>query len=134
MEALVLRRFENLIRARSGLNMREQEWHLLSKTLTARMQALRFKVPDRYLDFLSSDRPEAQSEWNQLFVLLTNQESYFFRDRGQLAVIRQHILTELIQHRSNTRTLGSLRPVVTPEGSQGLGSPVGSLAPDGEVA
>ena len=36
--------------------------------------------------------------------------------------------------RSNTRTLGSLRPVVTPEGSQGPGSPVGSLAPDGEVA
>jgi hypothetical protein len=44
--------------------------------------------------------------------------------------------------RSNTRTLASLRPAVTPAGSlptielhpKGIGSPVGSLAPDGEVA
>jgi chemotaxis protein methyltransferase CheR len=104
-DAIKLRLFEDLIRARSGLNMREQEGPLLQKTLAARMQALRFSAPESYLDLLSSNLPEAKSEWERLFVLLTNQESYFFRDQGQLSVIRDHILPELIQRNRHTRTL-----------------------------
>lgn len=104
-DAAVLRRFENLIRAQSGIHMRDQETPLLDKTLTVRMQALRISAPESYLDFLSNDTSEAASEWTRLFVLLTNQESYFFRDAGQLSVIRDHILPELIQRNRHTRTL-----------------------------
>ncbi len=103
MDASVLRRFENLIRARSGLNMRPQEAHLLGKTLAARMQAFRFTSPEPYLDLLISDR--AEDEWTHLFVLLTNQESYFFRDYGQLKAIRDHILPELVRRHHHSRTL-----------------------------
>ena len=105
MEGSALRRFENLIRARSGLSMREQEAALLQKTLVHRAQTLRFAAPAQYLDFLSFDTAESQSEWSHLFVLLTNQESYFFRDQGQLNVIREHILPALIRRQRDTRTL-----------------------------
>ena len=105
MEAADLRRFENLIREHSGLNMREQEAPLLRKTLAARMQASRLTVADRYLDWLASNNAAAQEEWKRLFVLLTNQESYFFRDKGQLAVIRDHVLPQLIERKRATRTL-----------------------------
>lgn len=101
----MLRRFENLIRARSGLNMRPQEAPLLSKTLAARMQAFRCTSPDQYLDLLTSPTSDAEDEWRHLFVLLTNQESYFFRDEGQLQTIRDHVLPALIQHNRHTRTL-----------------------------
>ncbi len=104
-EASVLRRFENLIRARSGLNMRAQEAPLLDKTLAVRMQAGRFSAPEPYLDWLDGDTKAAEAEWKHLFVLLTNQESYFFRDQGQLAVIREQVLPELIKRNSSTRTL-----------------------------
>jgi chemotaxis protein methyltransferase CheR len=104
-EAPALRRFEDLIRARSGINMREQEAPLLDKTLAARMQAHRFSTPQSYLDWLDEESAQTQSEWNHLFVLLTNQESYFFRDPGQLAVIREHVLPELVRRNCHTRTL-----------------------------
>lgn len=101
----MLRRFENLIRARSGLNMRPQEAQLLGKTLAARMQAFRFSSPEQYLDLLSSHGSAVEDEWSHLFVLLTNQESYFFRDQGQLQTIHDHILPELIQRHRHRRTL-----------------------------
>ncbi len=105
MEGSALQRFENLIRARSGLSMREQEAPLLQKTLAQRTQALRFGAPEQYLDFLASKSAEAQSEWDGLFVLLTNQETYFFRDAGQLNVIRERILPALIARNRQNRTL-----------------------------
>lgn len=105
IEGLALRRFENLIRARSGLSMRKQEAPLLQKTLAQRTRALRFVATEEYLDFLALNSSEAQTEWTHLFVLLTNQESYFFRDAGQLNVIRERILPALIQRHRHTRTL-----------------------------
>lgn len=105
LEAAVLRRFEELIRARAGIQMREQEAALLSQTLRTRMAARRFASPPQYLDFLAASTPDAQEEWKALFVLLTNQESYFFRDAEQLQVIREQLLPVLLQRNRETRTL-----------------------------
>ena len=104
-DASARQHFESLIRARSGLNMRQQEAALLDKTLASRMQVHRFSTPEQYLNFLTRGGAEAETEWSRLFVLLTNQESYFFRDPGQLSVIRDHIFPELLKRNRHTRTL-----------------------------
>ncbi len=112
IDEAALRRFRGLIRARAGLALREQETALLARTLAARIGALQIGDATTYLDFLSagasphSAAPEAvQSEWKQLWMQLTNQESYFFRDAEQLSVIRDHVLPEIMRRNAETRTL-----------------------------
>ena len=101
----MLRRFEDLIRARAGIHMRPQEAAVLQKILQNRTDALRMANTGVYLDFLCQNSAPAGAEWKQLFVLLTNQESYFFRDADQLGVIRAHLLPSLLRANRETRSL-----------------------------
>ncbi len=104
-ETVMLGRFEDLIRARAGLSRRPQESPVLLQALRARVQKLRLPDSLAYLDLLDSDSPAAHSEWKQLWMLLTNQESYFFRDADQLSLVGRHILPELMRRNRDTRTL-----------------------------
>lgn len=99
------RKFETLICARSGLSMRPQEGPLLVKALSARMQALKLRSEQEYLALLEFHGPASEREWRHLFILLTNQETYFFRDPGQLTVLKQQILPELVRRHQHSRTL-----------------------------
>lgn len=94
--------FEQLLAARAGLQVRAQDRNVVEKTLRERAQSHQMNAA-QYLDFLRSDA--SSGEWNALFVELTNGESYFFRDAGQFALLREQILPELIARNAASRTL-----------------------------
>jgi chemotaxis protein methyltransferase CheR len=105
MEQALLQRFQQLIAARTGLHIREPEREALGKTLAVRTGATRLTGPEQYYQLLQSGTAQAEFEWKQLIGLLTNQESYFFRDKGQFTLLQERILPELIEANRERRTL-----------------------------
>jgi chemotaxis protein methyltransferase CheR len=105
MDALLLQQYQQLVAARTGIHVREQEQDLLKKSLISRQQALKLPGINDYFNLLKNNSAQSDAEWKQLSILLTNQESYFFRDQGQFAVLRDHILPELIERNRSHRTL-----------------------------
>lgn len=105
MNDLFFPRFEQLIAAHTGLHLRPRERDTLRDTLAARMAALRMQQPEAYQALLESDTRESAAEWEHLTALLTNNESYFFRDSGQMALLREHLLPEIIARNQARRTL-----------------------------
>lgn len=65
--------------------------------LQSRLQTRLVKrsVPDfnAYLSFLGT-HPERQNEWDELASVLSNNETYFFRERAQLEVLAGEVLEE----------------------------------------
>jgi len=100
-----LERCQQLIAVRMGFQLRPADKAHLQKTLAARMQALKFARADDYLELLAGSDATAEAEWKRLYVLLTNQESYFFRDAGQFDLLRSRILPEIIERNRGARTL-----------------------------
>ena len=97
--------FNNLIAKRTGLKIREQDKFNLNKHIWTRMKALQLKLPEDYYQLLESDIIASNQEWHNLVVLLTNNESYFFRDDQQINVLRNHIFPELIKRKQSTKTI-----------------------------
>ncbi len=96
---------ESLIAARTGLHLRPRERETLRVTLAVRMAALHLPHPDAYRQLLQAGTLDAEREWEQLTVRLTNNESYFFRDKGQMKLLRERILPELIARNQFRRSL-----------------------------
>lgn len=105
IDEIASHRFERLIAAHTGLQLRPREHKTLRGTLAARMAALRLRNADQYHQLLQSGTPDAISEWEQLTASLLNNESYFFRDKGQMSLLRERILPELIARNQARRTL-----------------------------
>ncbi|MEM9906710.1 MAG: CheR family methyltransferase, partial [Cyanobacteria bacterium P01_D01_bin.44] len=89
--------FRQLIIERTGLDIKTQNQAALCKTIMARTRATHQLIPENYYQLLMEPTPKGDREWQQLMVLLTNPESFFFRDKGQLGVLQQQILPELLQ-------------------------------------
>lgn len=98
-------RIERLITAQTGLQLRPREREALGVTLAMRMEALCLRHSDEYECLLEAGTLDADREWDQLTVHLTNNESYFFRDKGQMALLRDRILPELIAENASRRRL-----------------------------
>ena len=64
-----------------------------------------FKEPSAYFEFLVSDAGESAQGWKDLIPILTNGETYFFRDRGVFSLLRNTILPELIERNRARRSL-----------------------------
>ncbi len=105
MDETFLHRIEQLISARAGLQLRPREREALRGTLAARMAALHLRHAEEYHQLLQAGTPDAESEWEHLLARVTNKESYFFRDKGQMALLRERLLPELIARNQATRTL-----------------------------
>jgi len=54
---------------------------------------------------LEAGTPDTEHEWEWLTARLTNKESYFFRDKGQMALLRDRILPELFARNRERRTM-----------------------------
>lgn len=105
MEDTHYRRFEQLIAAHTGLQLRPREYDAMRGALAERMSVLRLRHADDYHHLLKAGTPDAEREWQQLTVRLTNNESYFFRDIGQMTLLRERILPEIIERNRDRRTL-----------------------------
>lgn len=97
--------FIQLIAKHTGLKIREPDQAYLNEKIFARMKALKLYLPENYYQLLAFYPTDSYEEWLNLIILLTNTESYFFRDRGQLNVLRNHIFPEIIRRKQNNKTI-----------------------------
>ena len=114
MNESTVQNFIQLISARTGLQVRTQDRQDLCKKLETRMKVLKLNTPKQYYQLLlrsthqsNSETTDSSSEreWQELLVLLTVGETYFFRDRGHFQLLKHQILPELIE--SKRKACGS---------------------------
>ena len=105
METRLLQRFTQLIASHTGLQIREAETDKLRHAIRTRTAAQQLIDPETYYQLLSLDTAASRREWEELVPSLTIGESYFFRDCGQFALLRQRILPELIERNRDARSL-----------------------------
>lgn len=101
----ILADFIQLVTERTGLAIRDQDRHTFSRKIWIRMNRLGLNSPSFYYRLLSLGAAQNNQEWQEFILLLTNIESYFFRDRGQLALLKTQILPDLIARAAETKTL-----------------------------
>lgn len=97
--------FIRLIAQHTGLVIRERDQANLADKLFARMKALKLTFFEDYYLLLNCPTPDAEQEWKKLVILLTNLESYFFRDKEQCKLLKTQLLPELIQRHQADKTL-----------------------------
>ncbi|MBF0620447.1 MAG: hypothetical protein HQL54_00825 [Magnetococcales bacterium] len=105
MENDLIERFRRVVETHTGLVIPSHDTGLLEKTLATRSRTCKCKTFDHYLTLLDSDTLQANEEWRQLVLVLTTGESYFFRDSGQISLLRDVLLPDLIQQRQNSKQL-----------------------------
>lgn len=104
MEDTLLKRTISLIASRIGLLVHEQDDAVLHKVVAERVRALSLSGAEQYCQLLDSDA-NIRRERKELTSLLTVGETYFFRDRGQHALLQNSILPELLERRKAGRGL-----------------------------
>ncbi|MBD1916166.1 MULTISPECIES: protein-glutamate O-methyltransferase CheR [Cyanophyceae] len=122
MDDLILKRISDLIADHSGLYVRPQDFQLLSDKVWLRAKALGLTTLADYHDYLKAldyssrgldsfkarpSLPQQQSEWQELYSILTINESYFFRDSNQLRLLSDRLLPEIMQRKQAAAPLGS---------------------------
>jgi chemotaxis protein methyltransferase CheR len=85
----------DLIRDRFGIWYDDQKRFLLLSRLSTRLAKRGFETYGAYVHFLRYD-PHREDEWSDLASVLSNNETYFFRERAQLKALADKIVDELL--------------------------------------
>jgi chemotaxis protein methyltransferase CheR len=104
--------FIQLITVHTGLQIRPQDRSGLTQKLLTRMKAVKIALPDNYYQILAAASVESQNEWHQLALLLTTNESYFMRDKGQFSLLEKVIFPELIEHKIKLHETLRIKPTL----------------------
>ncbi|KJH71372.1 CheR family methyltransferase [Aliterella atlantica] len=119
MNDQLLQQFLQLIATHTGLHIREQDRENLAKKIYTRMKLLNISSPEHYYQLLNASNGNSNSsvretpsdrEWKELALQLTIGESYFFRDRGQIELLRKTILPKLIEQKRQESTSNQAKP------------------------
>ncbi|MBP0017637.1 MAG: tetratricopeptide repeat protein [Cyanobacteria bacterium SBLK] len=105
LNPLLIESFVRLIAKRTGLEIQERDCKILERAIQSRMKSLHLSAVNSYYNCLADETQQNSQEWQTLIGLLTNPESYFFRDRGQFSLLKGHIFPELIERRQQAKTL-----------------------------
>lgn len=97
--------FIELVNERTGIRIREQDYSEFARKIGQRMTKLRIPRPEDYYAHLTGLGEQSHQEWQELAVILTNIESYFFRDHGQFQLLEQVLLPRLIAAKRRERQL-----------------------------
>ncbi len=97
--------FNRLIAQQTGIIIRETEQKYLDKIIANRCQYLRLSDPEAYFRLLSQAGDESKQEWQAFISLITNNESYFFRDEEQFKIIQESVLPEIVDRHRDDRIL-----------------------------
>jgi chemotaxis protein methyltransferase CheR len=92
----------DLIRERFGLYYDDQKRFLLLSRLQTRLAKRGFETYAAYVAFLRSGA-RREEEWNDLASALSNNETYFFRERAQLKALADGIVDEFLARSSRVR-------------------------------
>lgn len=97
--------FTCLITKQTGIVIREQDRNSFCEKIYLRTKAIKAASPEDYYRFLEENTLKSYQEWEKLIVLFTNNESYFFRDKGQLNLLKNQIFPELIKRNQAQKTM-----------------------------
>ena len=92
----------DMVRERFGISYDDQKRFLLLSRLSTRLAKRGFETYGAYAAFLRSD-PRREDEWNDLSSVLTNNETYFFRERAQVKALCGAILDEFLTRSPRVR-------------------------------
>jgi chemotaxis protein methyltransferase CheR len=100
------RQLRDLIRDRFGIYYDDTKQFLLQSRLQTRL--IKRSVPDfgAYYRFLTSS-PEREQEWDELASVLSNNETYFFRERAQLEVLASEVVSDAVRAGGKLRVWSS---------------------------
>ena len=110
IDRAILSRFREIITVHTGLVVPEHDIPYLRDKLSQRLEASRSFSTDlsgaeAYLSMLEGESSVSKVEWQKLVLELTTGESYFFRDTGQIRLLREIIFPELIRYREKEQQL-----------------------------
>jgi len=91
----VFRLLRDQIYKRTGMWFNDSSKYLLQKRLSPRAKELNFDSFQKYFYFLQYD-PRAEAEFDQIYDLVTTNETYFFREPAQLAAFIEEIVPDLL--------------------------------------
>lgn len=91
----VFRLMRDQIYRRTGMWFADSSKYLLQKRLSPRARELNFDSFQKYFYFLEYD-PRSDAEFDQIFDLVTTNETYFFREPAQLQAFIEEIVPEVV--------------------------------------
>jgi chemotaxis protein methyltransferase CheR len=95
----VFRLMRDQIYKRTGMWFSDTSKYLLQKRLSPRARELNFESFQKYFYFLQYD-PRAEAEFDQIYDLVTTNETYFFREPAQLTAFADEIVPEILERKS----------------------------------
>jgi chemotaxis protein methyltransferase CheR len=95
----VFRLLRDQIYKRAGIWFNDSSKYLLQKRLSPRARELNFDSFQKYFYFLQYD-PRADAEFDQIFDLVTTNETYFFREPAQLSAFVEEIVPDLLSRKT----------------------------------
>ncbi|MGD1857505.1 MAG: CheR family methyltransferase [Leptolyngbyaceae cyanobacterium] len=97
--------FVQLVVERTGLKIRENDRKAFEQNIIERTQATELNSPKQYYRILVGKTYQSHQEWEKLTTEITNNESFFFRDKGQFKLLKTYIFPELIKRNSDHKTI-----------------------------
>src|SRR5581483_8441729 len=94
----VFRLLRDQIYKRTGMWFADNSKYLLQKRLSPRARELNFDSFQKYFYFLQYD-PRAETEFDQIYDLVTTNETYFFREPAQLAAFIEEIIPDVLSQK-----------------------------------
>ena len=91
----VFRLMRDQIYKRTGMWFNDSSKYLLQKRLSPRAKELNFDSFQKYFYFLQYD-PRSEAEFDQIYDLVTTNETYFFREPAQLAAFVEEIVPDIL--------------------------------------
>ena len=91
----VFRQLREQIYRRTGMFFADSSKYLIQKRLSPRAKELNFESFQKYFYFLQYD-PRSEAEYDQIFDLITTNETYFFREPAQLSAFIEEIIPEIL--------------------------------------
>ena len=94
----VFRLLRDAIYKRTGMWFADSSKYLLQKRLSPRARELNFDSFQKYFYFLQYDA-RAENEFDQIYDLVTTNETYFFREPAQLAAFAEEIVPDILSRK-----------------------------------
>ncbi|HEY8130817.1 MAG TPA: protein-glutamate O-methyltransferase CheR, partial [Thermoanaerobaculia bacterium] len=95
----VFRLLRDAIYRRTGIWFADASKYLLQKRLSPRARELNFESLQKYYYFLQYD-PRADTEFDQIYDLVTTKETYFFREPAQLTAFVEEIVPDVLSRKT----------------------------------
>ncbi|MGI0480281.1 CheR family methyltransferase [Geminocystis sp. CENA526] len=98
-------KFLQLINQKMGISIRPKDLKNFSQNINQRIEVNKLYSASEYYELLTENTRRCREEWQKLAIVLTNLESYFFRDKGQIQILQNYILPKLIKKNNSTRNI-----------------------------